>query len=228
MEDWRDRTIKLIGKEQVYILNNSNVIVFGVGGVGGFAIEGLVRAGIGNFTIVDNDVVSLTNINRQIIATCSTIGKDKTEVMKLRILDINPNAKVNAIKEFVTPYNIDKFNLKQFDFIVDAIDNITAKIALAKYAEDNGINIISCMGTGNKVCPEMFEISDIYKTSVCPLAKVMRKELKARGVKHLKVLYSKEQPCSKNASRTPASISFTVGIAGLRLAEYVIKCILNI
>jgi len=226
MEDWRDRTIKLIGKDKVNTLDNSNIIVFGVGGVGGFAIEGLVRAGVGSITIVDNDVVSVSNINRQIIATNSTIGKDKTEVMKQRISDINPNAKVNAIKEFVTPQNIEKFNLKQYDFVVDAIDNITAKIALAKYAEDNGINIISCMGTGNKVCPEKFEIADIYKTSVCPLAKVMRRELKERGVKHLTVLYSKEQPFADNSSRTPASISFSPSIAGLRIAEYVIKQII--
>lgn len=228
MEDWKSRTINLIGEECVKKLAKAKIIVFGVGGVGGYVVEALARSGINNITVVDNDTVSISNINRQIIALNSTLEKDKVSVIKNRVLDINPNANVNALKVFVTPQNIADFNLKQYEFVVDAIDNITAKIALAKYAEDNNVNIVSCMGTGNKLCPEKFEIADIYKTSVCPLAKVMRKELKARGVKHLKVLYSKEQPCSKNASRTPASISFTVGIAGLRLAEYVIKCILNI
>ena len=221
-----ERTENLIGKEKLDILKTKKVIVFGVGGVGSYVVEALVRSGISYITVVDNDVVSLSNINRQLIALNSTIGKPKVEVIKQRILDINNSAKVNAIKEFVTPENLDNFNLSSYDYAIDAIDNVTAKIALAVKSEEQGFNLISCMGTGNKLKPELFEITDIYKTSVCPLAKVLRKELKARGVKNLTVLYSKEEPI-KTGSKTPASISFTPSIAGLRIAQYVILNLIN-
>ena len=221
-----ERTENLIGKEKLDILKTKKVIVFGVGGVGSYVVEALVRSGISYITVVDNDVVSLSNINRQLIALNSTIGKPKVEVIKQRILDINNSAIVNAIKEFVTPENLDNFNLSSYDYAIDAIDNVTAKIALAVKSEEQGFNLISCMGTGNKLKPELFEITDIYKTSVCPLAKVLRKELKARGVKNLTVLYSKEEPI-KTGSKTPASISFTPSIAGLRIAQYVILNLIN-
>ena len=183
----------------------------------------MVAQGVGNFVLVDNDVVSVTNINRQIIALNSTVGKYKTEVMKQRILDINPNAVVECVNLFITKDNVQDLNFN-VDYVVDAIDNVIAKIELAKMSEKVGFKLISCMGTGNKLEPEKFEISDISKTSVCPLAKVMRKRLKEEGVKKLTVLYSKEEP--KNVvenGRLPASISFTPSIAGLRIAEYVIK-----
>lgn len=223
MENEFSRTINLIGQEKLDILQSKKVMILGVGGVGGFVTEALARAGIQNFILVDNDVVSLSNINRQIIALHSTIGKVKVNVMKDRILDINPNAKVDAICKFITPESIQQacFNV---DFVIDCIDNTTAKIALAIESEKKGFNLISCMGTGNKLKPELFEIDDIYKTSVCPLAKIIRKKLKDANVKKLTVLYSKEQP-SKTISgdRVPASISFSPSIAGLRIAEYVIK-----
>ncbi len=223
---WQNRTIMLIGEQNQTKLNNAKVIVFGVGGVGGHVIEALARAGIQNLTIVDKDVVDKTNINRQIIALNSTIGKLKTEVMKQRILDINPNAKVNAISIFVSNDNVKDFNLRNYDYVVDAIDNITAKIELAKECDVQNVKIISCMGTGNKLCPELFEITDINKTSVCPLARVMRKKLKEIGIKKLTVLYSKEEPIQTKL-RLPASISFTPSIAGLRIAEFVIKELLK-
>lgn len=218
-----DRTEKLIGKQNLDLIKNKNIIIFGIGGVGGFTIEALARIGITNLTLVDNDVVSESNINRQIIAMHSTIGKPKVEVMKQRILDINPNANVITYQKFVTKENVKDFNLKDYDFVIDAIDNVSVKIELAVICEKENVNLISCMGTGNKLKPELFEIADIYKTSVCPLAKVMRKELKERNVKRLTVLYSKEEPININNERLPASISFTPSIAGLRIAEYVIK-----
>lgn len=222
------RTKQLIGDEKLNLIKTKKVLVFGVGGVGSYVVEALARAGVGEIAIVDSDVVAMSNINRQIIALCSTIGKAKVEVMKQRILDINPNVKVLSEKKFVTKENLSEFNLKHYDFVVDAIDNVSAKIELAVLSDKQGFNLISCMGTGNKLKPEMFEIADIYKTSVCPLAKVMRKELKARDVKRLTVLYSKEEPINLMGERVPASISFTPGIAGLRIAEYVIKKIAQI
>lgn len=218
-----DRTRKLIGNENLEKIKSKNVIVFGVGGVGGFVVEGLVRTGVENITIVDGDVVSLSNINRQIIALHSTLEKAKVDVLNERILDINPNAKVTAINMFVTKENLNKFDLCAYDYVIDAVDNVTVKIELAVLSEKLGFNLISCLGTGNKLKPELFEIDDIYKTSVCPLAKVLRKELKERNVKKLTVLYSKEQPINLTGERTPASISFTPSIAGLRIAEFVIK-----
>ena len=216
------RTISLIGEENFAKIANKKVMILGIGGVGGYVCEALARAGIGDFILIDNDVVSKSNINRQIIALHSTIGRKKVDVMKDRILDINPHAKVDAICQFLSDENINSMAF-DVDYVIDCIDNITAKIALAKRADIDGFNLISCMGTGNKLKPEMFEITDIYKTSVCPLAKVMRKKLKDLGVKKLTVLYSKEEPIKNGQERIPASISFTPSIAGLRIAEYVIK-----
>lgn len=223
MNEQFSRTINLIGEDAYNKIKSKSVIVFGVGGVGSFAVEALARAGVENITLIDNDVVSTSNINRQIIALHSTVGKKKVDVMKARILDINPNAKVNAVCEFATPSTIDVMDFNA-DFVIDCIDNITAKIALAKKSQAKHFNLISCMSTGNKLCTEMFEISDIYKTSVCPIAKIMRKKLKEQGVNKLTVLYSKETPQNvTKGTRVPASISFVPSIAGLRLAEYVIK-----
>ena len=217
-----DRTKNLIGEQNLEKIKSKNIIVFGVGGVGSYVVEGLIRAGVSKITVVDCDVVDITNINRQIIALHSTIGKPKVEVIKQRILDINPNAKVKSINKFVSKENILEFNLEQYDYIVDAIDNISAKIEIAVICAVKNLNLISCMGTGNKLKPEMFEITDISKTSVCPLAKVMRRELRKRGVEHLTVLYSKEEPIKHDGQRVPASISFTPSIAGLKLAKYII------
>ena len=182
------RTELLIGKEAVEKLNNSKVAIFGIGGVGSFVVEGLARAGVQNFILVDNDTVSVSNLNRQLIATTKTIGKPKVEVSKERILEINPNANIEIHQEFFMPESREILD-KSVDYIVDAIDTITAKIELAIRANKLNLPIISCMGTGNKLDPTKFEVTDIYKTSVCPLAKVMRKELRQRGIKRLKVLY---------------------------------------
>lgn len=219
----------LIGKENVEKLKKSKVAVFGIGGVGSYVVEALARAGIGNFVLVDNDNIDITNINRQIIATTKTIGKAKVEVAKERILEINPDAKVNTYKEFYMPDN--KIELtSNISYIVDAIDTVTAKIALIQEADTLNIPIISSMGTGNKLEPTKFEVEDIYKTSVCPLAKVMRKELKNRGIKKLKVVYSKEEPIRleiNSNNKVPGSISFVPSIAGLIIASEVIKDIIK-
>ena len=188
------RTELVLGKENVEKLKKAKVAIFGIGGVGSFVAEGLARAGIGNFILVDNDTVSLTNINRQLIATHKTIGQNKVDIMKERILDINPEAKVETYKTFYMPDSEEKILDKSIDYVVDAIDTVTAKIALVENCKKLEIPIISSMGTGNKLDPTKLEISDISKTSVCPLAKVMRKELKERGIKKLKVLYTKEEP----------------------------------
>ena len=187
------RTELLIGKEGIEKLQNAKVAVFGIGGVGSYVVEGLVRAGIKNFILVDNDEVSLTNLNRQIIATFETIGKPKVEVSKNRILEINPNAKVEIYQEFFMPESKDIID-NTVSYIVDSVDTVTAKIELVLRAEKLNIPIISSMGTGNKLDPTKFEVTDIYKTQSCPLAKVMRKELRARGIKKLKVVYSEEKP----------------------------------
>ena len=229
MENQFSRTELLIGKDGINKLQNSKVAVFGIGGVGSYAVEGLVRAGVGNFILVDNDTVSVSNLNRQIIAIKETIGKSKVEVAKDRILSINPKAKVEIYKEFFmpdTPEIIDN----SVDYIVDAIDTVTSKIELIVRANRLNIPIISCMGTGNKLDPTKFEITDIYKTSVCPLAKIMRKELKNRDIKNLKVLYSKEEPIKINndgGERVPGSISFVPSVAGLIIAGEVIKDIIK-
>ena len=228
MENIFLRTENLIGKDDLTALKNSHIAVFGIGGVGGYTAEALIRAGVGNIDIIDNDTVSPSNINRQILATHSTIGKNKTDVMKQRLMDINPQAVINTHNLFFTPENSHTFDYSKYDYIVDAVDTVTAKIELVIIANQTQTPIISCMGTGNKLDPIRFEIADIYKTSVCPLAKVMRYELKKRGIKKLKVLYSKEQPVkNENSSRTPASISFVPPVAGLIIAGEVVKDIIK-
>ncbi len=225
------RTELLIGKENLEKLKNSKVAIFGIGGVGSFVLEALARAGIGNFILVDKDNVDLSNLNRQIIATRKTVGKPKVEVAKERILEINPNADVEIYKEFFMPETEGILD-STISYVVDAIDTVTAKIELVKRAQELNIPIISSMGTGNKLDPTKFEVSDIYKTSVCPLAKVMRKELKARKIKKLKVVYSKELPIkvARNEEvikQIPGSISFVPSVAGLIIAGEVIKDIIN-
>ena len=225
------RTEMLIGKENLEKLKNSKVAIFGVGGVGSFVVEGLARAGVGNFILVDNDKVVESNLNRQIIATTKTIGKLKVEVAKERILDINPEADVKIYSEFFMPDSPEIFD-DTVNYIVDAIDTVTAKIELVMRANKLNIPIISSMGTGNKIDPTKFEVTDIYKTSVCPLAKVMRKELKTRGIKKLKVVYSKEEPIKPKANdngatkkQVPGSISFVPSVAGLIIAGEVVKAL---
>ena len=229
----------LIGKQSIERLQKSKIAIFGVGGVGSYVVEGLARSGIGNFILVDNDEVSETNINRQIIATTKTIGMPKVEVAKERILEINPDANVEIFKEFFMPDSKDFFD-ESVDYIVDCIDTITGKIELVLRANKLDIPIISCMGTGNKLDPTRFEVTDIYKTEVCPLAKVMRKELKSRGIKKLKVVYSKEEPIKidlklmeehkyeTSKKQIPGSISFVPSVAGLIIAGEVVKDICNL
>ena len=228
MSEQFSRTELLIGKDGIEKLQNSKVAIFGIGGVGSYVLEGLARAGVGCFILVDNDTVSLSYLNRQIIATIDTVNKSKVEVAKDRILSINPEAKVEIYKEFFMPDSPEIID-DSVDYIVDAIDTVTAKIELVIRANKLNIPIISCMGTGNKLDPTKFEITDIYKTSVCPLAKVMRKELKNRGIKKLKVLYSKEEPIKINSieERTTGSISFVPSVAGLIIAGEVIKDIIK-
>ena len=229
-----DRTELLIGKDGIEKLNKAKVAIFGIGGVGSYVVEGLARAGIGNFILVDKDEVDITNINRQIIATHSTVGKPKVEIAKQRILDINQNAKVEVFQEFFMPETQGILD-ESIDYIVDAIDTVTAKIELVVRANKLHIPIISSMGTGNKLDPTRFEVTDIYSTSVCPLAKVMRKELNTRGIKKLKVVYSKEEPIkpkntntetSNNRKQTPGSVSFVPSVAGLIIAGEIIKDLL--
>lgn len=218
------RTERLIGEEAVKSLAGKHVAIFGIGGVGGHACEAIARAGVGTITIVDKDDVDITNLNRQIIALHSTVGKSKTEVMAERIRDINPEIEVNAVKAFFLPENAGDFDFTEFDYVIDAVDTVTAKIELVLRCDAAGTPIISSMGTGNKLDPAQFKVADIYRTSVCPLAKVMRKELKARGIKKLKVVYSEEIPLkSDDGERSPASISFVPPVAGLILAGEVIK-----
>lgn len=228
MENQFSRTENLIGNASLEKLKNARIAVFGIGGVGGYVVEALARAGVFNIDIIDNDTVSITNINRQIIATHSSIGKQKTDVMKARVLDINPQANVNVFNTFFLPENSNDFDFSVYDYIIDAVDTVTAKIELIMKANNSNVPIISSMGTGNKLDPTVFEVSDIYKTSVCPLAKVMRYELKKRGIKKLKVVYSKEQPIKNNNDRIPASISFVPPTAGLIIASEVIKDILKV
>lgn len=215
------RTEALLGEEAMEKLKKARVAVFGIGGVGGHVVEALVRSGVGAVDIVDSDKVCLSNLNRQIIATESSIGKYKVDVMKERILDINPEAVVNVHKCFYLPETKDEFDFSQYSYVVDAVDTVTAKIQLVMEAAEAGVPIISSMGAGNKLDPTAFQVADIYKTSVCPLAKVMRRELKKRGIKKLKVVYSKEQPVVKNA--VPASVAFVPSVVGLIIAGEVIK-----
>ena len=232
MENQFERTELLLGKENMEKLFSKKVAVFGAGGVGGYAIEALARTGVGRIDVIDSDVVSISNINRQIIATHKTIGLPKVDVIKQRILDISPNTVVNTYKTFYLPENSHLFDFTKYDYIIDAIDTVTGKIELVVNAQRANTPIISSMGTGNKLKPAMFEISDIYKTSVCPLAKVMRYELKKRGIKKLKVLYSKEYPAKvkqdPNAKKAvPGSIAFSPSVAGLIIASEVISDLLE-
>lgn len=240
------RTELLLGKEAMEKLKNAKVAVFGIGGVGGYVCEALVRSGVGAFDLIDDDKVCLTNLNRQIIATRKTIGKYKTDVMKDRILEINPDARVEVHKCFFLPENADEFPFEEYDYIVDAVDTVTAKISLVMKAQEMNVPIISSMGAGNKLDASQFRVADIYKTKVCPLAKVMRRELKKRGVKKLKVVYSEEQPtrpvedmaiscrtnciCPPGAANKcterrdiPGSVAFVPSVAGLIVAGEVVK-----
>lgn len=247
------RTELLFGQENMEKLKNARVAVFGVGGVGGYTVEALARSGVGTLDLIDDDKVCESNINRQIIATTKTVGMYKVDAFKERILEINPEAVVNTYKAFYMPDTKDQFDFSQYDYVVDAIDTVTGKIQMVLQANEAGVPIISSMGAGNKVNPAMFEVADIYKTSVCPLAKVMRRELKARGIKKLKVVYSKEKPLEvydKDASgervdislmdagqvverkgtkrrSTPGSNAFVPSTVGLIIASEVIKDILN-
>lgn len=227
MENQFERTEMLLGKKAVEKLKKSRVAVFGIGGVGGHIAEALVRAGIGEIDVIDRDVVSISNINRQIIALNSTVGLPKTEVFKKRALDINPDVKVNCHNVFFMPDTSDMFDFSKYDYVADAIDTVTGKIEIIMKAQEAGVKVISSMGTGNKLDPTLFEVTDIYKTSVCPLARVMRRELKNRGVKHLKVVYSKEEAIktniTENGKAVPGSISFVPSVAGLIIAGEIIK-----
>ena len=240
MLDQFSRTELLIGKDGIKKLENSKVCIFGIGGVGSYVVEGLVRAGIGNFILVDNDKISLTNLNRQIIATTKTLGNSKFQITKNRILEINPDAKVEVYEEFFMPESKDFFD-DTVDYVIDCVDTVTAKIEIIMRAQKLNIPIISSMGTGNKLDPTKFVVTDIYKTEICPLAKVMRKELRNRGVKKLKVIYSKENPIeledslenigdsnSETKKQVPGSISFVPSVAGLIIAGEVIRDILEI
>lgn len=227
------RTEMLIGNAGLEALKGSHVAVFGVGGVGSHAIEALARSGVGQLTLVDNDTVSLTNINRQSIALHSTVGHYKTQVMKQKLADINPDCRVSTFETFVLPDNMDALfdQIGPVDYILDAIDTVTAKLALVVFARDHKIPIIASMGTGNKLHPELFAISDIYETSVCPLCKVMRKELKARQVKSLTVCWSPEQPLTPAPTEedtgarraTPGSVAFVPPVAGLLIAGRIVR-----
>jgi len=244
------RTELLLGKEAMEKIESSRVAVFGIGGVGGYTVEALARSGVGCLDLIDDDKVCLTNINRQIIATRNTVGQYKVDVMKSRILEINPNAIVNIYKCFYLPETKDEFDFNEYSYVVDAVDTITAKIELVLQAKEALVPIISSMGAGNKLDPTAFEVADIYQTSICPLARVMRRELKKRNVDHLKVVYSKEQPlvpvddmanscrnhciCPPGAKHKctdrraiPGSISFVPSVVGLIMAGEVIKDIVK-
>ncbi|MDU5105234.1 tRNA threonylcarbamoyladenosine dehydratase [Clostridium sp.] len=244
------RTELLVGADGIEKLKNAKVMVFGVGGVGSFAVEALTRAGIGTLILVDDDTVCITNLNRQIHATYNTVNKNKVDVMKERILSINKNCNVITHQVFVTPENLSELIPDDVDYVIDAIDTITAKIALAEYCYQKGINLIASMGTGNKFDPTQFKVADVYDTKVCPLAKVMRYELKRRGVKKLKVVYSEEKPMKpsgekiiapetedslkdstklvKTKRQIPGSISFVPPVAGMILGGEVVQSILGL
>ena len=227
------RTAMLLGETAVEKLTKARVAVFGMGGVGGYTLEALARAGIGALDLIDSDTVSRSNINRQILATQSTVGMMKVEAGKLRVLDINPDCVIRTWPVFYTPETADQFDFTRYDYIVDAIDTVTGKLQLVKAAQEAGTPIISCMGTGNKLDASAFEVSDISKTTMCPLARIMRKELGKRGIKHLKVVYSKEEALSPTGweeeakalgkRQIPGSVAFVPGAAGLILAGEVIK-----
>lgn len=226
-----DRTGMLLGHKGMDRLYKARVAVFGIGGVGGHVVEALVRSGIGAIDLIDNDVVCVTNLNRQIIALKSTIGRPKVEVMKERIMDINPECRVNVRQCFFLPENSDEFDFSQYDYVVDAVDTVTAKLELVMKAYEAGVPIISSMGAGNKLNPAEFEVADIYKTSVCPLAKVMRYELRKRNIPNLKVVYSRENPIKpealEEADAKAGSTAFVPSVAGLIIASEVIKDLVN-
>ena len=237
MENQYARTQLLLGADAMTRLRNARVAVFGIGGVGGYTVEALARCGIGTLDLVDHDTVSLSNINRQIIATHSTVGQYKVDVAMRRIADIDPTIQVNPHNTFFLPETADQFDFRSFDYVVDAIDTVTGKLELIAKAKEAGVPIISCMGTGNKLDPSKFEITYLHKTSVCPLARIMRKECHKRGLDHIKVLYSREDvlepqaedgnplPVPENASRrsVPGSISFVPSVAGMMIAGEVIR-----
>lgn len=230
-----DRTKRLLGGTAMEKLMNAHVAVFGIGGVGGHAVDALVRSGIGEITIVDSDEVAESNINRQLIATTKTVGRKKVEVMKEHLMEINPEVRVHSYDCFFLPETQGQFDFSTYDYVIDAVDTVTAKLILVEACQEATVPIISSMGAGNKLDPTAFEVTDIYKTSVCPLAKVMRKELKARGIKKLKVVYSKEIPLEpiedesfvsdekRSRRATPGSIAFVPSVAGLILAGEVVK-----
>lgn len=230
MQGQFSRTELLLGESNLKMLRSSRVAVFGVGGVGGFTVEALVRSGVGAIDIIDNDTVALTNLNRQIIALHSTIGRYKVDVMRERIVDINPDCDVRAYKVFYTSETSASFDFTQFDYVVDAIDTVAGKIELVMQAEKAGVPIICSMGAGNKLDASQFEVADVYSTSVCPLARVMRSELRKRGIKKLKVVYSKEKPLTPAPSdeptskrAVPGSTAFVPSVAGLIIAGEVVK-----
>ena len=240
MQDQFSRTRLLLGAEAVEKLRRARVAVFGIGGVGGYVCEALARGGIGTFVLTDDDRVNLSNLNRQIIATHGTLGRLKTEVMAERIRDINPEAEVEIHNCFVLPENIREFPFEEYDYAVDAVDTVAAKLALIQRAEETGTPIISCMGAGNKLDPGQFRVADIYETRICPLARVMRKELKKRGIRKLKVVYSEEEPIQPGKEpeeerpedgtgpihprrSIPGSVSFVPSVAGLMIAGEVIR-----
>lgn len=230
-----DRTKRLLGADAMDKLRDSHVAVFGIGGVGGHAVEALVRSGIGEITIVDSDEIAESNINRQLIATTKTVGRKKVDVMEERLLEINPEVRIHKHCCFFLPETKADFDFQSYDYVIDAVDTVTAKLALVEACKEANVPIVSSMGAGNKLDATAFEVTDIYKTSVCPLAKVMRKELKARGIKKLKVVYSKEIPLepipdetfvsdeARSRRATPGSIAFVPSVAGLILAGEVIK-----
>lgn len=226
------RTALLLGKASVERLARKRVAVFGVGGVGGFVCEGLVRAGIGAIDIVDKDIVALSNINRQLIALHSTVGKNKVDVLEERLKDINKNLIIKKYKCFFLPETSETFDFREYDYVVDAIDTVTGKIELILKAKEAGVPIISAMGAGNKLDPTAFQVSDIYKTSVCPLARVMRRELKKRGVEKLKVVYSKEEPIKPQFEEgeevVPGSVSFVPPALGLIIAGEIVKDLIRV
>ena len=234
MEERFSRTALIIGEEALEKLRSSRVAIFGVGGVGSFAAEAIARMGVGSITLVDNDTVAPSNLNRQLIALHSTLGRNKVDVAKERILDINPDANVDARAMFYLPENADEIDIASFDCIVDAIDTVSAKIEIIVRADRAGVPVVSSMGTGNKIHPEMLELTDISKTSVCPLARVMRRELKSRGINHLPVVYSKEEPVKlfedvflPNGKKTVGSISFVPSSAGLLIASKVLELLIK-
>jgi len=236
MEDQFERLELLLGGQAIERLKSSTVAVFGIGGVGGYVVEALARSGVGSFVLVDNDEVSITNLNRQIIALHSTIGKNKVDVMAERIHDINPAASVTVKKCFFLPETADEFDFGSYDYVADCVDTVAAKVEIISRAREANVPVISSMGAGGKLHPEMFEVADISKTSVCPLAKAVRRELRNRGINNVKVVYSKEEPIKnlvggqadpETGRHVPGSSAFTPSVAGLIMASEIVKDLTN-